>query len=89
MIRSASIALALIALLAGATPASAQDPLPPAHPEGPLVPTEFAAPPQNAPGGPLGEYPRGLGEMRSRHRRPRSSIRASAIRYATPPGAFG
>ena len=57
MIRSATIALALIALLAGASPASAQDPLPPAYPEGPLVPSEFAAPPQNAPRGPLGEYP--------------------------------
>ena len=57
MTRSAAIFLALLAVLTGASAAPAQEPLPPAYPEGPLVPPEFALPPQSVPPGPVGEYP--------------------------------
>jgi len=57
MARFATTLLALIALLGVVSAASAQDPLPPAYPEGPLVPPGFAVPPQSVPPGPRGEYP--------------------------------
>ena len=54
MTRSGATFLALIASLALAPAALAQEPR---YPLGPLVPPEFAAPPASVPPGPLGEYP--------------------------------
>src|SRR5215204_5255563 len=47
---------ALLASLAAVPSASAQE-LSPTYPLGPLVPPEFANPPESVPRGPVGEYP--------------------------------
>jgi endoglucanase len=54
MTRPGLILLALVAFLAAATAATAQTPT---YPVGPLVPPEFAQPPESVPPGPRGEYP--------------------------------
>jgi endoglucanase len=53
MTRSGSILLALLVSLTAATAASAQT----LYPAGPLVPSEYAAPPATVPPAPLGQYP--------------------------------
>jgi endoglucanase len=58
MPRSALTLLAVVGSLVAAPGAAAQEaPPPPVYPLGPLVPPEFAQPPETVPPGPIGEYP--------------------------------